>query len=53
MLQSATHLRKIKLNSPLLINTQIKISKQITDMTYFRFDNKFINRIWSPYGKLN
>ena len=37
----ATHLRKIKFNSSLPINILIDICKYITNMTYFKFNNKF------------
>ena len=37
----AIHLRKIKFNSSFSINTLIDICKHITNMTYFKFNNKF------------
>ena len=37
----ATYVRKIKFKSPLPINTFVNIYKVITNMTYFKFNNKF------------
>ena len=45
----ATHLGKKKFNSPLPINTFVNICKNITNMTYFKFNNKFYKQ---KYGLL-
>ena len=40
MSQLSWYLRKTEFNSPLPINTRINICKHITNMTYFKFNNK-------------
>ena len=45
----AIHLRKIKFYSPLPVNTLVNTCKHITNMTYFKFNNKFYKQ---KYGLL-
>ena len=46
-----THKTKIKFTSPLPINTLINICKYITNMTYFKFNNKFYKQKYGlPMG---
>ena len=47
----ATHLKIIKFDSPLPINTLFNICKHITNMTYFKFNNKFYKQKYGlPMG---
>ena len=46
----ATHLRKIKFDSPPPINTLINISKHITNMTYFKFNKFYKQKYGLPKG---
>ena len=46
-----THLRKIKFDSPLFINTLTNLCKHITNMIHFKFNNKCYKQKYSlPMG---